>query len=873
MNSSEREVFSVLEMESRYLFPWLLILCLFPWGMSSWGQTFMKVNVDTRTVGAMTSEYAAAAVAEGYYDEQVKDILAKYGVAEVAAAGIFTSKYMDRKALTDLGIWREGSENHYYRRIYRLVSTKIIPTIWGLSGQLLRYPHKSLYWGSYLVKVCAEVKSLCMQFETVVTNGTLSFSDIQFLELDPRFAAFMQFSKFGDADWETLFDDLSSIPGNFTLDNLKEDVGTLYELGSQLATSGFGNLSGDVLGNSKFDGSFKEKAIATGKIVKNVYDIYKDSDGRVENLFKQYLGNNPTAADLFSFSSYNLTGWIDDYMNEAAGTYYTQRWYIGRVESGSETIAEYNPPEDDNNVLNGPQWVRFETGDESFFPNSSQLEQVLSNSERYAGWSRALINQLNAKNDGYTYRMSKSLLSYRISKKNKITKKAYAYRIVVTRSWHLSEEVHEEYFDSYRMDLATFKMKLQALLNEYNDNEEGKIYQLKYGPKNYYQVADDVKLKGCENVIISATCTDNVKVGEGATQYKCRQCSGSLNDHSKECAMQTTVTESEALDLSELNQMEADYRRQIATLQTDIQALEADNKRLADLISGGGATDAEKAEYRQKINANTDHINEKKEQLKRTENLLADVLQAKEEAASDNDVPTDDYYRIPAIMEDCRNAYGLTWQGEGWWSGHTYYRQANASNIKGTVTFSASLSIARKPKYFLGIKIHRAILKISWQMNASYSDTQVVENMTLDPEMPDGEKKRLVNDRISELAREFPGCRLTTEYVKSNPFEKDQTDDTYHLLWASDRLAIARQVESRLMKIYADLVSLQKMMNYKLSIIDVLKDISPHVNEDEGRKLTLAEKCRRRWLRNAAKSYHSIHYNGKYDEDEKAGEK
>mgnify|MGYP006949513548 FL=1 len=147
-------------MEKKYLFSLLLMLYLFPWGLSLRGQTYMKVNFDTRTVAAMTSEYAAAAVAEGYYDEQVKDILAKYGVAEVAAAGIFTSKYMDRKALTNLGIWKDGSENHYYRRIYRLVSAKIIPMIWGLSGQLLRYPHKSLYWGSYLVKICFFISTL-----------------------------------------------------------------------------------------------------------------------------------------------------------------------------------------------------------------------------------------------------------------------------------------------------------------------------------------------------------------------------------------------------------------------------------------------------------------------------------------------------------------------------------------------------------------------------------------------------------------------------------------------------------------------------------------------------------------------------------------
>lgn len=853
-------------MMRKYLLPLLL---LFVWIVPLNGQTYMKINYDTRTTAAMVSEYAAAAVAEGYYDEQVKDILAKYGVAEVAAAGIFTSKYMDRKALTNLGIWSNGTENHYYRRIYRLVSVKIIPMMWNLSGQLLRYPHKSLYWGSYLIKICAEVKSLCMQFEAIVTNGTLSFKDIQFLELDPRFAAFMQFSKFGGADWETLIDDFSSINKNFTLENLTGDIGTLYELGTQLATSGIENMSGDIMGNSEFDGSFKDKAFAAAGIVKNVYDIYKDSDGQVANLFQQYLGENPTAADLFSFSSYNLTGWIDDYLNEARGTYYTQRWWIGRVESGSETVAEYNPPTDDNSVIKGPHWVRFDTGDASFFPNSAQLEQVLSNSEGYAGWSRSRIEQLNAKNDGYTYRMSKSLLAYKITKGDRQTKKAYAYRIVITRSWYLSEEVYEEYFDSFRMDLATFKMKMQALLNEYNDNEEGKVYQLKYGSKNYYQAADDAKLKGCENVIISMTCTDNVTLGEGSTQYKCRQCSGSLNEHSKACSMQTTATESGQPDLSEFNRLESEYRGQIAILQTDIAALEADNRRLADLIRNAIATEA--AGYRQQMNANSELINGKRKQIETIEKQLEELQQAKAEAETDHTPSADEYYRLPAIMEDCRTAYRLTWQGDGWWSGYTYYRYATASDIKGTVTFSANLSIARKPQYFLGIKIHRSILKISWQLSAIYSDTQVVENISLEPDMADAEKKKLVNERLAELAMEYPKCQLSTEYVKSDPFEEDVTDDSYHLLWASDRLAIARQVESRLMKIYADLVSLQKMMNYKLTIIDVLKNIAPYVNSEDGRKQTLAEECRKRWLRNAAKKHHSIHYNGKYDDESEGG--
>ena len=211
--------------------------------------------------------------------------------------------------------------------------------------------------------------------------------------------------------------------------------------------------------------------------------------------------------------------------------------------------------------------------------------------------------------------------------------------------------------------------------------------------------------------------------------------------------------------------------------------------------------------------------------------------------------PTDDYYRIPALMQECRNAYSLTWQGDGWWSGYSYLREATAPNINGTITFKATLSIARKPKYFLGIKIHRAIMQISWELTAEYSDTEVVDISELDPAMSEPEKATLVNDRLSEIARQYPSCEITTEYVKSEPVEEDTTTDTYHLLWASDRLEIARQVEARLTNIFADLVALEKMMNYKLSIIDVLKDIAPFVNDERGRRLTLVEECRRRWLR------------------------
>ena len=83
---------------------------------------------------------------------------------------------------------------------------------------------------------------------------------------------------------------------------------------------------------------------------------------------------------------------------------------------------------------------------------------------------------------------------------------AYAYEIHVTKSWNNVEEVYEDVFDSYSMDLNTFKRQLQARLSEYNDNEEGYVYYIGSDARRYYQATDAAKLKGVESVTISVTC-------------------------------------------------------------------------------------------------------------------------------------------------------------------------------------------------------------------------------------------------------------------------------------------------------------------------------------------------------------------------------
>ena len=845
----------------RYLFIIILFVC----AAVPMTAQYYSVNYDKRTVAEMTAAFASEAATEAYYAEQVAKIREYYQAAEVAAAGIFTSKFLDRRALTDLGLWTSSTENYYYRRIYNMVSAKIMPKIWTVAGMMLRSPQNALYWGSYLYKVCEETKTLCYQFESIVTNSRLSFRDIAFLEINQELAAILKLSELGDVDWKNLLDNFSDIGSNFTKDNLKADIDNLYAMGVSLASAGAGNAVRSIVGNSNFNGTLMDKTSSVIEIAENTYDLYNNLSTNAGNTLLQFVGGQEGIANLFSLSNYNTTAWITDYAREGMGQYYTQRWYIYSVDQGSEKLCDYYPPTDDDAILYGDHWYRISTTDPDFYPSSSQREAALQNSENHAGWSRSRVQQLNNSNDGYNYNISYYSSAYILSKKKSGQyAKAYAYEIHVTKSWYRQEVKYEDVFDSYSMDMATFRAGLNARLADYNDNEDGIRYYIGSDSKRYYQATNAEKMAGCETATISVTCHDGTKLGEGSTQYKCSQCGGSVNAHTKQCSMATTIT-SESVNTSEIDAKIAETEGRIASIDTEIARLEAENSNLLKQIQTSSVEDA--ARYRQQYNANKDRISVLKSEKSAAEKELADYNQAKQEAVDGENAATDDYYRIPAIMQDCKNAYNLSWNGAGAWEGNTFVRTASMPNINGTITFKATISIARKPKYFLGIKIHRAIVQISWTLTTEYSDTQVVAVINLDPSKTDQEKADEVNAKLSEIAREYPSCEPTVEYAKSSPVESDDTEDTYHLLWTSDRLDIARQIDSRLTKIYADLVSLEKMMHYKHSIIDILRSIAP-LDTDQGRRLTLIERCRKRWLRNAANSAHSDTYNGKYDEED-----
>ena len=839
---------------------------------------YASVNVDYKTMAAMSEAFMTEASMEALHNENLQKIYDSYTAAEVASAGIFSSKYLDRKALTNMNLWNSADENYYYKRIYNIVSKRIIPRTLTCARLMMEDPSTAIYWGSYLLKTTEDVKSLCQQFESVVTNSSLSFKDLPFLEISEQLKPIFDLSKLGGMDWKGIFENLGDdIAGSFTKENLEKDLDNLISKGVGLAGAGFGNGMNQLLQGTSFNSSFDDKMGSVLTLVDNASGMFADYKSLSTTQILEKFAGKDNIEGFFALGDYNLTKWMDDFQSAAKGQYYTQRVYIYRRDYGNEKLCDYQPPTDDNSILYGDQWYRINTKDENFYPNSSQTEAILSNSENFAGWNRKKVSELNAQDSKYKYNIYYSRSAYILSKKKSgMYAKAYAYSISVTKSWDVKEEVYEAVFDSYSMDWNTFMAQMNAHLAQYNANgehqeienseqlndyisqhpqESNYTYYIGYDNRRYYSATDARKLAGSSSATFTITCHDGGQLGKGSTTYKCGSCGKYVDNHTKKCSMATTLGGDSQIDTNELQAKLGDLQKETAHLQAQQDALNKENSELLRKMSqstSSAATDS----YRKKYEENKKKISELQSQIDATNKQIAETKQAMQEAEEGERAQTDDYNRIPQLMKAMKDAYHITWTDNGAWEGYTFVRNGTVGSVKGTVTFKAPLSIARKPKYFLGIKIHRAIVQIDWQLTSSWSDSSVAEIMELDPAKSDEENARLVNEKISELSKEFPSCDVCVEYSKSPTSETEDADGVRHLLWASDRLEIARGIEARLAKIYTDLVTVEKFLHYKHSLLDWVHDLIPKLNADSNRKLSIAEKCRRRWLHNGGSAFY-----------------
>lgn len=840
-------------------------------GLDCQASVYYSVNFDRKTEAAMASTYALEVAAEAMNNESVQKILDHYTSAEVATAGIFASKWFDRKALTNVGPFGTAEENYYYARIRRLVVDCIRPKLWSVGSLMVRHPDKALYWGPYLYKTCNEVVQLCMQFETIVTNGRLTFQDIAaqgaFLVIGDDLKAIFDLAKLGEVDWSAVWDHLVDFGNGLTKEDLNDDLDNFLSAGTAIAGAGAAVLDSTWTQASKIGTVFKQKPREIIQLYyefRDLYDTFSDPDAVKDLVMARLLSTDSTGvARLFTADGYHVTSYVSDYIKEMQGQYYTQRWYIYWRDSGSELLCDYTPPTDDNSVLNGPEWYRVSTSDENYVATAADREAALSNSESYAGWSRTRCEQLHQADPKYYYNFYPSMWSSRIykQKSGRTTAFAYAYSIKVYKEWNSYEEVYEEVFDSQTMDLNAFRKMMEAKLLEYNSREEDnavpKTYYIGMDTKRYYQAADEKKLNGCVSVSFTLNCHDGAKLGEGSFQWKENgdqyHC---LNEDSKRFAMESTL--SGGPDTGGIDAEISTWAAKVNDLQNQINALEARNRELLAQISKVSVEEA--APLREQYNANMSQINSLRSQLTTALAELNRLQQGKSDMLADYYDEEDGAYRIPALMHDLEGAYGIEWSDGGSWSGYTFTRKGYVRGMNGSVTLTCDLKKVRGESWLINfwgiriLRIHRAILGVEWKLTAEYSSSDVVDIMELDPGLSDREKTDAVNRRMQEILAEYPSCSVDVDYAYSAPPRADDDQDSYHLLWVSDRLRIARQVDYRLSRIYAELLLLEKFMYSRQSLLDYLK-AQVFSGLGDGVRNKVYRKSFRRWRNNSRRAW------------------
>lgn len=834
-----------------------------------------NINVDLTTITAMGTAYGVEGAEEGNTATALDSIFQHYKSGGIAMAGIFVSKKNDRDAMRNPGLFA-SEENYYYKRIYSLVKDGIMPKFITVAAKFLKYPENVLYWGPYLLKTTSNVENLCKEFELVATNGKLSFKDIKFLVVSDDLKKLFDLAQLGNVDWKALLDKLGDFGKDLSKDDLKEDM---KHFGDVIASAGQQTVDANLEKASKIGNIFHSSTDS----IWMMYDKFKDTYEQVKNganvkdLLMQVIVTPDAAgvARLFKIDDYNLTGYITNYLKELKGQYYTQRWYIYTEDSGTKVICTYKPDsyEDRNDSRWNTAWNHYISPKDNEYCHSlttAEKNEIKNKANSLSGWNQEKVNVYNQNNPGHTCSITYTLNhedrreSYKHGWGSTHHKRHcfYSYSVKVVDSWYIKQEVYEETFDSQSMDKETFEAKLKARLKSYNDNLDpndenyGKVYKLGSDAPRFYTMADEKKLEGCNTVSFVANCSGGANLGEGSFNWKenSKSQKGSLTEQSKQFAMANNPDQSSDGGDKELLQQKQQYTNEVNSLKKQISANDKKQQDLIDRIRAAKqANNYPLANQLQKEYDSLDATNAQlQNQLSVAQNNLNQTNQALTEYYNDMSDNLDGAYRIPSNMRELQAMYKLQWQDEGEWvngSGeYTFVRHAYCPSAKANVTYTAVLKLVRKPKYFLGIRIHRPILSVDFTLSGNSSAENVVEVMKLDMKKTEKERTEEVNKRLKELMEDMPDCSISIRYEYSNKVDTsdDESDNSIHLLWASDRLDIARDVEYQLTEIYSQLVFLEHVMQARQSLLDFLKHQILDVVTRSGRG-TIAEYCLQRW--------------------------
>ena len=845
-----------------------IILLILPVTSMS-AQSYHAINIDAKTVAAMTAAYAIEEETERKTASDVDSILGHYTKASLSTAGIYLSKLKDRNAMREVGVFG-SDENYYYQRILYLVKDGIMPKLIVVAAKMVKQPDNALYWGPYLFKTTKNVEQLCKQFELVVTNGKLSFKDVTFLVINEKLQKVFDLAQLGNVNWKELLEKV----GDFNIKAAKEDIkNDIGKLGGVLSTAGKGVVDSNMRDFSAIGRIFKSKPSEIYQLYQTFRSKYESirNAGNVKAILMGVIGSNSADAvsRLFQVDNYSITGYISNYIKELQGQYYKQRWYIYSDDSGSKVLCDYKPKAEANYDDKWNGWLHFVSPRDNEYCHvltSSEMESAKTESERLAGWNQAKVDKYNKEHPGHH-----ATITYMLQHENRRESYKhgwgarhykrhcfYAYSIKIVDSWSIKHEVHEENFDSESMDEETFKKRMESQLKYWNSLESDKpflqrvTYKLGNDARKYYTIADENKMKGCNSVVFLAKCDDGATLAEGSFNWKENGNQGKHLEDPKSKNFALDKTQVSTNGANELQQKKKSCQDEIKSLENQIRSMD---KQMSSLISQ--MNQAKMAHDNNKVaalRAQYDTVSNNqaalKRQLSQVQSNLAQIDNAIAEYYKDLNEDNGSPYRINSNMRELGSLFQLSWQDAGEWVNgdgqYIFVRHAYCAQVKSQVTYTAVLKLQSKPKHFLGIRIHRAILSVDYKLSAAYSAENVIETMNLDMSLSEKERAAKVNERQKQLMGDMPDCSITVRYNYARNMPNEEGSDAIHLLWASDRLDVARDVEYQLSVIYSQLVLLEKVMNDRQTIKDFLTNqlLNPITRKSRG---TIAEYALGRW--------------------------
>ena len=756
------------------------------------------VHVDYDYKGATMAEaaYLALAKAEGLNAESIIDILDHYTSAEVASAGIWLSKFLERKALKDEMIF-SSAENHYYKVILFLVTKRITPRMIRIGRELLHYPEQFLYWGPYLFKTSEDVMNLCAQFEAIVTNGKKGFSSSDFLQLSPALQEYFDFSKLGNVNWQEMWDRIT----NFSTpkwEDFREDFKELFGQVSpvNLAIAGEENIQGRA--THIFD-KFAEAPESLPDLFDQVQEAFNEvtSGAAVKSILEGVIGDlkdSLAVEKLFDLGNYNVGNYINDYVNQLKGQFYTQLWYIYRVENNASRYYTQ-------------KYVIKQNGTEVYFMEYDSRSNK-------GDFDKKMTEMVAAYRKMYPDDRIEMVTEPRITK---YVGYGQGSEVIVYDQLFDSRINHEVVFEK------EFNQRIETLMKDQEvDFPWMKIeYKIGKGEKYYYEFESAETVRNTASASFTVNCHDEVELAKGGFNFKVneRYNSSKMNEYAYPKNMipekqpeDVTLWEEKIADLEKQIQdnkdLIAEYQQKITEIQAvaDTTSNYTDRNKLLNEITS----------YRIKINnLNSTNIG--------LQDQLDEVNEVYENYQIDYNEDLDGPYRIPTLENDLAGDFHLHWDAAGSWSGHTYTRPAHIVGMEGAVKFIAEVKQERGEKRFLGIRYHRAIIGVEYRLVSEQETSETVDVIEFSDDMSDEEKANLINQKRQEVQGQFPSCNVTVVKSEKDPPEKEAKEEAFHLLWMSDRVALARFIEYRLRQIDGQLAFIERNLFIKRNVLDDFK--------------------------------------------------